>query len=396
MDSLQQYALSPHPVMLRHCNFKLTERMLRDLWPSRVEGKVESLRSFGWLVGDCVHAIADEGVSISDHKLEHDKDACVDLFDGCHRIKAVGILEQEDASGSHFEIPTMLYRHDTPKGLWFKDAFARLEVNHHCNAYSVIDLIRLAGATLSEHAGKFTEESEKESLRSKAKVVFAAWYGAPPADGSLRVTALDIPQITNLLECHADLVESGQLDFVVKELGTRDHLMAAKCCHHLLDSEVIVGDEFKEGACFLALPGKRSGRRFLPFGGENKKLYRTTQRGIPTLLKEVVLCVYGSWVMSWGAKHTTPEEWKHVSERIKQRGKARSDLEKLYALQATAPSGTKYDLFTLELLAAQPGLLKKAAIKLEWTALLATDLTGSRNSVVHSSSTLLLLYMITL
>ena len=108
------------------------------------------------------------------------------------------------------------------------------------------------------------------------------------------------------------------------------------------------------------------------------------------------MCVYGSWVMSWGAKHTTPEEWKHVSERIKQRGKARSDLEKLYALQATAPSGTKYDLFTLELLAAQPGLLKKAAIKLEWTALLATDLTGSRNSVVHSSSTLLLLYMITL
>ena len=379
-EDLRQYALSPHPVMLRHRNFKQTESTVtqqRDLWPSRVKGKLDSLRAFGWLLGNCVHAIADDGVSVSDHKLLHDKDACVDPFDGCHRIKAIGVLEQ-DAIGSYYEIPTMLYRHSTPTALWKRDAFARLEVNQCCNAYSTIDLIRLVGATLSEYTGKFTGKS----LSSKAAVVFEAWYGAPPADGSVRVTALDIHQITNVLECHEDLVASGQLDFVVKELGARDHLTAAKNYHQLLqDSELeFIEGEFKEGACFLALPG-RPGRRFLPFGDIHKGIYRATQRAKPTLLKEVFLWVYGSWVMSWGAKHTTASEWRHVSDRIKRRGKARSDLDKLYDLQGTAPPNA--DLFTLELLAAQPGLLKKAASKLKWTALLEKHLTGSRNSVVQ-------------
>jgi hypothetical protein len=386
-NPLQRYALSPHPVMLRHRNFKLTGTMLRDLWPSRVEGKVDSLQKFGWLAGDCVHAIADEGVSVSDQKLVHDKDACVDPFDGCHRLKAVGVLEHHDESRPYgFEIPTMLYRHDTPKCLWLPDAFARLEVNQCCNAYSTIDLIRLAGVTLSEYAGKFTEK-EKES-KEKATVVFEAWYGAPPAGGSVRVTALDIIQISNVLECHMELVASGQLNFVVKDLGARDHLKAAKCCHQLLDSEFIEGDltgKFKDGACFLALPN-RPGRRFLPFGPDHRGLYRATQRGKPTMLKEMFLWVYGSWVLSGGAKHTSTEEWKRASDRIKRRLKlkASSDLDKLYQVHNAAP--TKYDLFTLELLAAQPGLLKKAAIKLNWTALLDLDLTGSRNSVVHSSS----------
>jgi hypothetical protein len=378
--------------MLRYKNFKSAETMqLRELWPSRVEGKVVSLQSRGWLLGDCVHAIADEGVTVSDHKLDNDKDACAGVFDGCHRMKAVGILEQLE-SGLYFEIPTMLYRHDTPKHLWFKDAFARLEVNQSCNAYSTIDLIVLVGATLSEYACRFTK---KNSLALKAAVVFEAWYGAPPTDGILRVTALDIHQITNVLECHAVLVESGQLDFVVKELGARDHQIAAKCCHQLLDSDFIEGGltgefeegectgKFKEGACFLALPG-RSHRRFLPFGRGNKGIFRATQRGetVPTLLKEVFLCVYGSWVMSWGAKHATAAEWRRVSERIKRRGTVPGDLDKLYEVHKAAPM--TYDLFTLELLAAQPGLLKKAAMKLQWAALLAKDLTesGSRNSVV--------------
>ena len=72
-----------------------------------------------------------------------------------------------------------------------------------------------------------------------------------------------------------------------------------------------------------------------------------------------------------------------MSDRIKRRGKEPSDLDFLHELYTPT---TNCDLFTLEILAAQPGLLKKAAIKLNWTALLDLDLTGSRNSVVHSSS----------
>ncbi len=34
-----------------------------------------------------------------------DKNACVDPFDGCHRLKAVGVLGQD------IEIPTILYHH---------------------------------------------------------------------------------------------------------------------------------------------------------------------------------------------------------------------------------------------------------------------------------------------
>jgi hypothetical protein len=373
--SLQQYALSRHPVMLHLRNFKLTgDIQQRELWPGRVDGKVASIRVHGWLVGECVHAIADQEVSVSEHKLLLDKNACVDPFDGCHRLKAVGVLGQD------IEIPTILYHHDTPKHLWFKDAFARLEVNTHCNAYSTLDLVRLVDATLTENSGKFTFDSP---LSSKAAVVLEALYGASPADGSLRVTKLDINQITNLLECHQDLVASSQLDFVVKELGARDHLRAAKCCHLLLDSEFKEGDftgEFKEDACFLAAPPRRSDRRFLPFGGRNNGIYRAKQRGEPTLLKEVFLCMYGSWIMSGGAQHAPISEWHRVSERIKRRGESPSDLEKLYELQGTAPAN--YDQFTLELLAAQPGLLKKAASKLNWTALLEKNLTGSRNSVV--------------
>ena len=236
VNPLAQYALSQYPVMLHHRNFKLTGTMQqRHLWPSRVKGKRESLRSFGWLVGDCVHAIADEGVTASDQKLDHDKDACVDPFDGCHRIKAVGEL----LLGQNLEIPTILYRHDTPQHLWFKDAFARLEVNTHCNAYSTLDLIHVVDSFLTAYPDKFTFD---EPLLSKAKGVLEGLYGAPPADGSQRVTALDINQIINVLECHEDLVASGQLNFVVKELGTRDHQREAKCCHLLLDSEFKEGD----------------------------------------------------------------------------------------------------------------------------------------------------------
>ena len=380
-NPLLQYALSPQPVMLRYHNFKHTGILgIRDLWPSRVAAKVRSLRSFGWLVGECVHAIADEGVSVSDGKLDHDKDACAAPWDGCHRIEGIGVLER-GKSGLYYGIPTILYQHDTPKPLWKQAAFARLEVNASCMPYSTIDLIRLVDATLSEHAGEFEENTP---LSSKASVVFEAWYGAPPADSSLRVTArLDIPQITNVLECHEELVASGQLDFVVKELGARDHQRAAMCCHQLLGSEGDPG-EFTEGACFLALPGRR-GNRFLPFAPHNKGIFRAYQRDkqpSPELVKELFLWVYGSWVMSWGAKRTTWSEWKHVSDRIKRRGEAPSDLDILYELQSTAP--TKYDLFTLELLAAQPGLLKKAAINLKWTALLEKNLTGSRNSVVRA------------
>ena len=103
--------------------------------------------------------------------------------------------------------------------------------------------------------------------------MFKAWYGVTVQIAG-RVTALDIHQITNVLECHEELVASGQLDFVVKELGARDHQRVAQCCHQLLDSE---GDftgelkegEFKEGACFLAQPGRKS-FRFLPFGPKHK------------------------------------------------------------------------------------------------------------------------------
>ena len=56
------------------------------------------------------------------------------------------------------------------------------------------------------------------------------------------------------------------------------------------------------------------------------------------------------------------------------------DLDKLKELLSTAPANL--DDLTLEILAAQPGLLKKAASKLKWTALLEKHLTGSRNSVV--------------
>ena len=325
--------------MLRYRNFKHTGlSSIRDLWPSRVEGKVRSLSSFGWMVGECAHAIADEGVCVSDGQLDHDKDACVDPFDGCHRVEAVGVLEQ-DESGSYYVIPTMLYQHDTPKRLWKQAAFARLEVNTYCNAYSTVDLIHLADATLSDH-----EFKENTPLSSKASVVFEAWYGAPPADSSLSVTALDIPQITNLLECHEELVASGQLDFVVKELGARDHQRAAMCCHQLLGSEGDPG-EFTEGACFLALPGRR-GNRFLPFGPNNKGIFRAYQRDkqpSAELVKELFLWVYGSWVMSWAAKHTTTSEWKNVSDRIRRRKGAPSDLDKLYQLLGTA-APTKYDV----------------------------------------------------
>ena len=72
-------------------------------------------------------------------------------------------------------------------------------------------------------------------------------------------------------------------------------------------------------------------------------------------------------------------DWTAASTRIKR--DVTSDLDKLYKVHTTSPS-MNCDLFTLEILAAQPGLLKKAAVKLDWAALLANDLTGSRNSVV--------------
>ena len=68
-DPLKQYLLCQDPVMVQVRNFKVDgKNQLRDVWPGRVRGKIDSIRVNGWFSDDCAHAIADDGVTVSDRK----------------------------------------------------------------------------------------------------------------------------------------------------------------------------------------------------------------------------------------------------------------------------------------------------------------------------------------
>ena len=387
-DFLKPYQLSEFPVEVRVSSFKTNEaNQVRDIWPSRMEGKKSSLKAYGWFSGECAHAIADAGVTVSsDRKLVLGPDVnmpCLGPFDGSHRIKAALILERDEPN-EFFLIPTMIYASTTPVELWRRAGFARMEINHFCDPYSTIDLLRLIDITVTEQ-----KLDVSEPLKVRADNMYFLLYGvaspvASPVASSLASpvasTLLTVSNLEKLLAFHEMLKNSNQFELVVRILGARDHSSTAKSCNDLLGNGTSDDECFKEGACFLAPFKKKSRSNLVPFGSRYTSFFQEKQRAIlpDGKMKELFLWAYGSWLLS-GGTYPSVSDWTATSTRI--RSEVRSDLDKLYEVHGTAP--ITCELFTLEILAAQqPGLLKKAAIKLGWAALLAKDLTGSRNSVV--------------
>ena len=373
-DPLKQYLLCGDAVMVRVCNFKMDgKNQVRDIMPGRVKSKILSIRNHGWLSDDCAHAIADDGVTVSDRKLilgQGVNEACLGPFDASHRIKAVRTLQQEEPS-IYYNIPTMIYSSKTPRELWRREGFARMEINHYSDPYNTIDLLGLLEITVDEN--KLTPDV------CTAEAVHKLLYGQTQPG---KQTVLDIPQLANLLEFLEMLKDSNQFDLVVRTLGTRDHSSEATLCNSLLGNEIPDDESFKEGACFLApvTTATNPKGKFLPFGKRNAQLFKQRQRTnlADGKMKELFLWAYGSWLLSGGV-YPSGKDWLETSNRIKQHSASpvKSDLDTLskHACDCPVPDS----MSTLEVLAAQPGLLRKAAINLQWKSLL----TGSRNSVVQ-------------
>ena len=177
-DPLKNYLLSEDPVMVRVSTFKTGgKNQVRDIWSSRVRGKVNSIKKNGWFSQECAHALADEGVTVSSNRElvlgPGVNEACLDPFDASHRIMAVRTLEHDHPS-TYYMIPTMIYSSQTPRELWRRVAFARMEINYYCDPYNTIDLLRLTDITVTEQTLNVST-----TFFARATKIYDALYGQP-------------------------------------------------------------------------------------------------------------------------------------------------------------------------------------------------------------------------
>jgi hypothetical protein len=339
---------------------------------------MESLKKHGWMENEYAYGIAPQGATVVNGELilpvglSHV--SCVDPLDGLHRLTAATEL-QEQTGHEPCKVPTILFEFGIPHSVWLPFAFARMEMNQYSDMYTTVDLL---------HVIQLVENNREDSGLSDTpnpKDIHEAIYGkslenneAPSSQSTLTED-----MIKDFYIFYARLKSFVLLDFV-SQLGSKNHSIEASKCHSLLDNQVVA--VFEEGKSFLApllklykADGKatRLGRGgFFPLTPRYNGLFlhsRDTPFGHPEL-KELMLWAYSKWLLS-GGEYPSIKDWYAANTAIKN---GATDLQTLHAaVENSMPPNV--DLFTLELLAVQPGLLAQAASKQGWQKLLEKKLT---------------------
>jgi hypothetical protein len=344
---------------------------------------------------ECVYGIVDKGITVVNGKLvipEGASEACVDLFDGVHR--ATVATEMEAEGNADFEIPSFLFAHGTPASIWLPLAFARMELNNFSDGYTTIDLLHVMDIIVTNRINDGLSTPTAEQIQE-------AIYGKQARDSTKSATLQLTQSMLMELYIFYDRLKSTNLLAVVATLASADHSIQAQKCRSLLDSTL--DTVFVGGACFLApllrptastkgngATVSRVGRGpFFPLAIKHKGLFQTGKHTSTTFapftrgeLREMILWAYSKWLLS-GGDYPAKKDWKDASNAIKQ---GETDLQKLQKQAERAiPSGV--DLFTLELLAVQTGLLAQAAKKLNWQSLLALSLSSFPNTTTTTTTT---------
>ena len=220
----------------------------RKPWPARIAGKMQSLRSFGWMTDQYAYGIAPKDATVVDGKLVLPPGifpfSCVNPVDGVHRLTAARMLETDEGFPL-FKIPCFLFEFGTPHSIWLPFAFARMEMNQYSDMYTTVDLL---------HVIQLVEKKREESGINDTpnpKDIHEAIYGKQQAKTgeSNSQHTLTENMIKDFYTFYARLKSCDLLDFV-SLLGSKNHSVHAEKCHSLLGNQEVT--VFAEGKCFLA------------------------------------------------------------------------------------------------------------------------------------------------